>query len=857
VCEVLENQLSAKRWMGTGGRLERYTIEAENNLLIITTEGNGMMRILANNVLKDRYDVVVIGAGLGGMTAAGLLAKRGLSVLMIDQQNKPGGSCTSFKREDHIFDVGTAMLYGFGEKGFRPFRFLINELEEPIEMVAHATLARMTFEGHEIVFWPDLDRFLEELYPLFPEEKENLRAFFADLYKLYENIVIKNEVISPPSEFSPRQGLRRLMSGPLTLLRMQKLLSTSTMDLLKNYFHSPEIFEFFDKLCSAYSYTTADETPAVLAATMFIDNHVGGVYYPAGGAQMLPNTIEKAFERYGGQMMYRQLVDEILIQNNEAYGVRLQNGIEIQAERVIANATVWNIYGKLIRPEHITPERLQWAKALVPTFPSMTLYMAVDREAIPKDAYPWEIYIENRKVIDSSDLTLYINSLVDATLCPPDHLVVMAIAPNLCDWPHPGDPGYHSADYEAQKQSEAERMLDQIELHIPGFRRHVRSLIIGTPTTIERYLLKNGGAVGGPKNQIGQEMLKRLHARSEWKHLYFCGDSTVMGTGAPATMVSGVGAANVILRELHLPEYDSRKFPKQFVHFVDQPFRRPEYRSADPITDQNAYVVAAQCQGCQTPECMPRCPAGIDIPGFLRRMETKNYIGATRLIREKNPFGEVCGVTCAADAFCQRDCYRREFAGKPVRIAELQRWVCAETGEDGWIKPERLPGKWKIAVVGGGPSALSCAYYLTLAGGEVQVFAPEDQPGGKLREKSPSDSLLRAAVKHDIQGVMANGIGFRGGQTLGHNLEWNDLLKNFSAVYLAEAGLVDSADAYSQWLGRNWQDSADSQTCQLAGHPGIFIGEEFLTNGVTVVEAAARGRAGAAAIVQFLSTRGK
>ena len=95
-------------------------------------------------------------------------------------------------------------------------------------------------------------------------------------------------------------------------------------------------------------------------------------------------------------------------------------------------------------------------------------------------------------------------------------------------------------------------MIDQIEQHIPGFRQHIRSLIIGTPTTIERYLLKNGGAVGGPKNQIGQEMLKRLHARSEWKNLYFCGDSTVMATGAPATAVSGVGAANVILRDLHL-----------------------------------------------------------------------------------------------------------------------------------------------------------------------------------------------------------------------------------------------------------------------------------------------------------------
>ena len=208
-----------------------------------------------------------------------------------------------------------------------------------------------------------------------------------------------------------------------------------------------------------------------------------------------------------------------------------------------------------------------------------------------------------------------------------------------------------------QKQREAGRMLDQIEQHIPGFRQHIRTLIIGTPTTIERYLLKNGGAVGGPKNQIGQEMLKRLHARSEWKHLYFCGDSTVMATGAPATAVSGVGAANVILRELHLPEYDSRKFPKQFVHFVDQPYRRPDYSPVDAITDQNAHLAAAHCQGCQAPECMVRCPAGIDIPGFLRRMEAKNYAGAARLIREKNPFGEVCGITCAADRFCQRDCY--------------------------------------------------------------------------------------------------------------------------------------------------------------------------------------------------------
>jgi prolycopene isomerase len=813
--------------------------------------------ILPDDILKDRYDGIVVGAGLGGLTVASLLAKRGLSILLIDQQNKPGGACTSFKREDHVFDAGAAMLYGFGEKGFRPFRFVLNELEEPIDVVAHATLARMTFEGQEVVFWPDIPRFLDELFRLFPEEKDGLQHFYADLYKMYENIVIKNEVISPPSEFSPRQGLRSLMSSPFTILRMQKLLSTSTMDLLKKYFHTPEIFNFFDKLCSAYSYTNAEETPAVMAATMFIDNHVGGVYFPAGGAQMLPNTMEKAFERYGGQTLYRQLVDEILIADGKAYGVRLQSGMEIRAERIIANATVWNIYTKLVRPQHITPGRLQWARALVPTYPSMTLYMVVDREAVPPGTYPWEIYIENRKVIDSSDLTLYINSLVDASLCPPGQLVVMAIAPNLCKWPRPDDPAYHSVEYEEQKQAEAERMLTQIEQHLPSFRQHIRTLIIGTPTTIERFLLKNGGAVGGPKNQIGQEMLKRLHARSEWKNLYFCGDSTVMGTGAPATVVSGVGAANVVLRDLHLPEYDSHKFPCQFVHFVDLPYRRPAYHLEDAITLQNAHLAAAACQDCQAPECMQSCPAGIDIPGFLRRMETQNHAGAARLIRTKNPFGETCGITCAADQLCQRNCTRREFAGAPVRIAELQHWVCAEAGQAGWLKPLRPAGNPAVAVIGAGPSALSCAFYLALAGRLVTVFAPEDQPGGKLWARSTSDPALKLAVERDLLAVFSSGITFNGGQIAGKNLDISTVLENFVAVYLAESLPGDFIGSYPAWLENNAREALESQTWQIAGHPGVFVGEEFLKNCLSVVEAVACGRSVAVAIDQFLNARVK
>ncbi len=78
---------------------------------------------------------------------------------------------------------------------------------------------------------------------------------------------------------------------------------------------------------------------------------------------------------------------------------------------------------------------------------------------------------------------------------------------------------------------------------------------------------------------LGQHMLKRLHARSDWKNLYICGDSTVMATGAPAAVVSGVGAANVILRDMKKQDYDSRKFEKSYINFVDLPFTRPEFKA--------------------------------------------------------------------------------------------------------------------------------------------------------------------------------------------------------------------------------------------------------------------------------------
>ena len=110
-----------------------------------------------------QYDVIVIGGGLSGLTAASLLAKRGVHVAVIDKSYTPGGSCGIFKRNNIIFDQGAAMLYGFGEKGFNSHRFVFNCLEEPIDVINHDLLYCVNFKGKRIRFWPDIDMFAEEL----------------------------------------------------------------------------------------------------------------------------------------------------------------------------------------------------------------------------------------------------------------------------------------------------------------------------------------------------------------------------------------------------------------------------------------------------------------------------------------------------------------------------------------------------------------------------------------------------------------------------------------------------------------------------------------------------------------------
>lgn len=208
-----------------------------------------------------------------------------------------------------------------------------------------------------------------------------------------------------------------------------------------------------------------------------------------------------------------------------------------------------------------------------------------------------------------------------------------------------------------------------------------------------------------------------------------------------------------------------------------------------PILKRDAEAHAAgSCAGAplQAVPCTAACPAGVDIPGYIALVREGRYADAVRVIREDNPFANVCAYVCEHP--CEKRC-RRGLVDSAVNIRALKRYAVDSAGPVS--PPARFPATGKrVAVVGAGPSGLTAAYYLSLMGHEVTVFERQEQPGGMLRYGIPAYRLPRAKLNEDIAAVRAAGVTIRTACdiTAGNILE---LKENYDCVYIAAGAQGD------------------------------------------------------------------
>ncbi len=208
------------------------------------------------------------------------------------------------------------------------------------------------------------------------------------------------------------------------------------------------------------------------------------------------------------------------------------------------------------------------------------------------------------------------------------------------------------------------------------------------------------------------------------------------------------------------------------------------------------------------PRCVTACPAGVDVPRYIRAVRQGKFDDAVAIVREKIPFPTVCADACFAP--CEDACAYRQY-GDPVAIRALKRAaVDRETGD--WKKARKAPksnGR-KIAVIGAGPAGLTAAYYLANTGAKVTIFDAFDQPGGAMRYSIPNYRLPIERLDRDVDYIMAQGIEFQGGQRIE-----SDSIERLTTGF----------DAVCITVG-----SSQSARIPLEGvdKPGFFWGLEFL-----------------------------
>ena len=232
----------------------------------------------------------------------------------------------------------------------------------------------------------------------------------------------------------------------------------------------------------------------------------------------------------------------------------------------------------------------------------------------------------------------------------------------------------------------------------------------------------------------------------------------------------------------------------------------------------------------QTIPCITMCPAHVDVPGYIAMIKEGDYAGAVKVIRNRNPFPTACAFVCEHP--CEEKC-RRCLVDKAINIRGLKKYAVDQANADSVETPAAnvATGK-KIAVIGGGPSGMTAAYFLALMGHKVVIFEEHEKLGGMLRYGIPEYRLPKERLDQDIAAILGAGdIEVRYNTKIGRDIKFSELQKDYDAVYMglgAQLGNrmpMENADAKNVIPAADFlQDVANGNPPDLSGKKVVLIG---------------------------------
>ncbi len=485
-----------------------------------------------SKVRQNHPEVVVVGAGIAGLTAAALLVQRGVRVQVLERHTQPGGCASFYQRAGYRFDVGATLVSGFGSRGVHRLLFDRLGLRVPAERVEPAMVVHVAADR--------ITRYGDERWAL-----ERRRAFGPAAESFWR---AQERIADLAWDFSTRfPALPVDAGGVLALARATRprhaalvsAIGKTIADILPAAAES-KLRAFVDAQLLITSQADAASTDLVYGATALDIAREGTFHLPAG-VSSIAIALARYVRNHGGEIAYATPAHGFICERGRIRGVRLADGRPIRADAVIAAIPVLDVWNMLAPP---LSETLRAQLAAQPQ--RWGAFMAY--AGLPPGAVPDDCGLHHQLVLDDAAPLGEGNSIFVSFSGPGDtqrargggRAVTLSTHTDVAGW----ERAFADGSYALRKTDYAGRLRAGLERVAPGAWDRAAVLETATPHTFARYTGRARGLVGGSPQTPRTANLRALSHRSGIAGLTLCGDSVFPGQSTVGASLSGVAAAN-------------------------------------------------------------------------------------------------------------------------------------------------------------------------------------------------------------------------------------------------------------------------------------------------------------------------
>jgi len=539
-----------------------------------------------------KYNVIIIGSGLGGLIAAATLSKLGKKVLLLEQHYIPGGCATAFKRKDFVMEVGLHEMDGLFNKDAKVKIFDFLEVNKFVHFEQVPELFNLKSKDSDFTFPHGTESAKNVLLEKYPNETKGINAFFKLINGILEEI--------------PRMPLEKwktMLIFPIMPLLFPNIVKTSKSSLghwLDKHIQDEEL-----KLILTTNLLYYGDDPYTMSLMYFSVAQAsyigGGGHFIKGGSQKLSDYLSQYIQSHGGQVLLGNKAENILIENGQASGVQFRDAfnetsepVTIYADAVIANAAIPLIVKML--PAAYKSLLEDKIKNLKEACSLISIYMGFDIDLKQFGVKHYSTFIQGEGLNSLKDIKgnyqgdwskksfVFVDySQVDSALAPSGKSVgVICAADYLSEWE-----GLNDTAYKTKKEQIAQLFFQKLEHHYPGILKHLVFYEVGTAKTIQRYTLNPKGTPYGYAQTPSQSGLGRIATQSPIKNLYFASAWAFPGGGFTGTILSGFLCAMAMDKKIKWQIHDNqflkdnrvvKLLKKQFIaeNTIELTFEKPQ-----------------------------------------------------------------------------------------------------------------------------------------------------------------------------------------------------------------------------------------------------------------------------------------